>query len=102
MIPRSSTEAAIAQGARRRGRLSGRARAVSALSEIAVNCNAMSRVDCHRFSGSLARQVLTSQSRAAGLIACEAETGGGSVARIADINDAWLAPENAFFPVTIS
>lgn len=30
------------------------------------------------------------------------ETVGGSVWRIAPISEAWLAPENAFFPVAIS
>jgi hypothetical protein len=50
----------------------------------------------------LARHVRTSRSSAGGLIGCEAEGGGGSVVRIAEISDAWLAPLNALRPVTIS
>ena len=30
------------------------------------------------------------------------EIGSGSRSRIAAINEAWLAPENAFFPVAVS
>ena len=61
-----------------------------------------SRALCQRSSGSLARQVATSRSRAGGDIAATDEIGSGSFDMIAVTSDAWLAPLNAFLPVDIS
>ena len=55
-----------------------------------------------RSSGSLARQVLTTRSRAGGAIGWTVEIGGGSEPIIEVISDAWLVPEKAFLPVAIS
>ena len=41
-------------------------------------------------------------SSARGDVGCTAEIGGGSFCMIAEISDAWLAPEKAFLPVAIS
>ena len=56
----------------------------------------------NRSSGSFERHVLTTRSSAGGVMGWTAEIGCGSVCRIAPIRDAWLTPENAFFPVAIS
>ena len=42
------------------------------------------------------------RSREAGVAGSAAEIGGGFSFMIDEINDAWLAPENAFLPVAIS
>src|ERR1700693_802174 len=55
-----------------------------------------------RSSASLARQVLTTRSSAGGVIGWSAAIGAGSSFMIAEISDAWLAPEKAFRPVAIS
>src|SRR5207247_2882708 len=47
---------------------------------------------CQRSSGSLARQVLTTRSRAGGTIGWIEEIGGGCVPMIAAIHVAWLGP----------
>jgi len=57
---------------------------------------------CQRSSGSFARQVATTRSSAAGDIGWTCEIGAGSSFMIAEISDAWLVPEKAFLPVTIS
>src|SRR5689334_2302268 len=57
---------------------------------------------CQRSSGSLARQVFTTRSRAGGVIGTTVEIGGGSRSRIAAIVLARLDPENAFRPEAIS
>src|SRR5690242_15805059 len=62
----------------------------------------MSWALCQRSSGSLARQVFTTRSRAGGVIGCTMDRAGGSEDMIEEINEAWLAPEKAFFPVAIS
>jgi hypothetical protein len=62
----------------------------------------MSWADCHRASGSLATQMRTTRSRACGEAGCSEEIGDGSADMMALIREAWLAPENAFFPVAIS
>src|SRR5262249_41434693 len=62
----------------------------------------MSRALCQRSSGSFARQVFTTRSRAGGVIGASDERDAGSDDMIEEISDAWLAPEKAFFPVTIS
>src|SRR5215471_4057023 len=62
----------------------------------------MSRALCQRSSGSFARQVFTTRSRAGGVIGARDPSGAGSDDMIEEISDAWLAPEKAFLPVTIS
>ena len=57
---------------------------------------------CQRSSGSFARHFFTTRSSAGGDIGCTVEIAGGSLDMIAVISDAWLAAENAFFPVAIS
>src|SRR5580765_1894499 len=69
---------------------------------IQVSSLLMSWALCHRSSGSLARQVFTTRSRAGGVIGATAESEGGSEDMIEEISEAWLAPANAFFPVAIS
>ena len=55
-----------------------------------------------RSSGSLARQVLTTRFKAGGDIGETSVIGAGSSRRIEPMSEAWLFPENAFFPVAIS
>src|SRR5262244_2208202 len=62
----------------------------------------MSWALCQRSSGSLARQVRTIRSRAGGVIGASVDSGAGSADIIEEMSEAWLAPEKAFFPVTIS
>jgi hypothetical protein len=50
----------------------------------------------------LARHVLTTRSKAGGVMGAAAEIGGGSAERIDAIKDAWLLPAKAFCPVAIS
>lgn len=99
--------AAAAQGghpARRRGMAAapGSTRATEPLAPIERSCNSTSCADCQRSAGSLARQVRTRRSSSGGLRGCCSETGGGSVVRIAEMSAAWLAPEKALAPVSIS
>src|SRR5262245_33739763 len=61
-----------------------------------------SRALCQRSSGSLARHFRTTRSRAGGDIGWTLEIGAGSLDMIAVMSAAWLAAENAFFPVAIS
>ena len=70
----------------------------------AIHCSSrlMSAALCQRSSASLARQVLTTRSSVGGVIGWIEEIGAGSADMIAEINDAWLAPEKAFLPVAIS
>ncbi len=70
----------------------------------AIHCSSRSRsrAVCHRSSGSLARQVLTTRSSAGGATGWIVEIGGGSLPIIAAINVAWFFPSNAFLLVTIS
>ena len=62
----------------------------------------MSCALCQRSSGSLARHVRTTRSRAGGVIGATVAMGGGSDPMIEEINDAWLVPAKAFRPVAIS
>jgi hypothetical protein len=46
--------------------------------------------------------VRTRRSKAGGVIGASIEIAAGSELMIEEISDAWLRPENAFFPVAIS
>ena len=60
--------------------------------------NFTSRADCHRSSGSLARQIFTTRSRACGVSGWVAEMDGGCGCMIAPITLAWLFPRRPFDP----
>ena len=62
----------------------------------------MSCAVCQRSSGSFARHVRTTRSKAGGAVGATAEAGAGSEAMIEEMSDAWLRPANAFLPVAIS
>src|SRR6266498_2477162 len=109
---RTTIKAAVARAARihgtkraelRRGATATRAPMATELpSWIHLSCTAMSCAVCQRSSGSFARQVLTTRSNAGGVVATTVDAGAGSDVMIEEIRDAWLRPENAFFPVAIS
>ena len=69
---------------------------------IHLSCRLMSPAECHRSSGSFAKQVSTTASSAGGVTACVVESVGARLCMIAAIRLAWLSPEKACFPVTIS
>jgi hypothetical protein len=69
---------------------------------IHFSCTAMSCAVCQRSSGSFARHVRTTRSNAGGVIGVTVDTAGGSDPMIEEMREAWLLPENAFFPVAIS
>ena len=71
-------------------------------SAIQRNSRLVSAALCQRSSGSFARQVFTTRSRAGGDIGWTVEIGAGSSFMIEEISDAWLVPEKAFLPVAIS
>ncbi len=97
----ASTQASFSRDFRRATTGAGRP-AAEPPSATHLNSSITSCAVCQRSSGSLARQVLTTLSNAGGVIGATVDTGGGSVPMIDEINDAWLLPENAFFPVAIS
>src|ERR1700693_1085756 len=57
---------------------------------------------CQRSSGSFARHLRTTRSSPGGVVGWIEEIAAGSLVMIAEISDAWLAPENAFVPVATS
>ena len=77
-------------------------RAEESRPEIHWSSLATSRALCQRSSGSLARHVVTIRSSAGGVSGWRVEGEAGSELMIAEISEAWLVPENAFFPVVIS
>ena len=87
---------------RRVVRTAGAATPAAEPSAIHASSRRTSAALCQRSSGSLARQVLTTRSRAGGDIGCAVEIGAGSADMIAVISDAWFDAANAFVPVTIS
>ncbi len=100
--PASSSAAAITHGSQaRRVRPRPRRRAPPVCEPLARSTSSSrltSAALCQRSSGSLARQVRTTRSSAAGTPAATREIGAGSSFMIDEISDAWLAPENAFLP----
>ena len=71
-------------------------------SAIHFSCSLTSCAVAKRSSGSLARQVFTTRSKAGGVSGCEVEMGGGSDERMAAITLAMVLPVNAGRPVAIS
>jgi hypothetical protein len=71
-------------------------------SRIHVSSFSRSWALCQRSSGSLARQLATTRSRAGGVSGWRREIGGGSEASIAAMRLAWLLPLKARWPVAIS
>ena len=101
----TAAAAAISQAVRSRlRRLKATGAATPAAEPPAIHWSslAMSCALCHLSSGSLARQTLTTRSRAGGVIGWIVEIAGGSEDMMEEIRLAWLLPENAFLPVAIS
>src|SRR5215831_17042562 len=68
-------------------------------SAIHFSSAATSCADCHRSSGSFAREIRTARSRAGGDIGRIVEIAGGSSVMIDEITEAWLFPSKAFRPL---
>ncbi len=105
--PNRAASAAVAQAIRSRLRrrdvtATGGATPAVEPSAIQRSSRRMSAALCQRSSGSFARQVRTTRSRAIGDIGCSEAIDGGSDDMIAVISEACVAAENAFFPVAIS
>ncbi len=106
--PSAASRSAAAQGAQARRRRADDAPtgAGTPLAEppSAIHLSSLFRsaAFCQRSSGSFARQRLTTRSSGGGVVGAIAEIGAGSSFMIEEISEAWLAPENAFFPVAIS
>ena len=69
---------------------------------IHLSSSTRSTVDCHRASGSFARQRRTTRSSDAETSGRSDETAGGSVCTTAPITEDEVAPSNALRPVSIS
>src|SRR5262245_7188002 len=98
---RAATPQAIRSRFRRRGAAGAKTPAADP-SAIHLNSLPTSPALCQRSSGSFAMQVFTTRSKAGGDMGCTVDIDGGSEVMIEEINEAWLVPENAFFPVAIS
>src|SRR5262245_51022236 len=72
------------------------------ISPIHCSSDAKSCADCQRWSGSLARQILTTRARAGEIVGFNSEIRGGSTCMMAAIMLDWLRPSNALRLVSIS
>src|SRR5262245_18482195 len=93
---------AILSRLRRRATMGAGAPAAEPAWEIHRSSSMTSCAVCHRSSGSLARQVLTTRSKAGGAMDWTEARGAVSCSRIEAIKDAWLFPVKAFLAVAIS
>src|SRR5262245_59557679 len=102
MAPKAKAASATPAPRRARRGPAGAAIADSDPSAIHLSSLRRSAALCHRSSGSLARHFRATWSSVGGESGETDVIGAGSSFMIAEINDAWEAPENAFFPVAIS
>ncbi len=101
----SRNNAAASQAAasrRRRGAREASEGGTSPVSRISSSSSARSRALCQRRSASFSIHRRISLSSAGGVIGWRVARESGSELMIAEMSNAWLAPENAFLPVAIS